>query len=78
MGGSRLTCSRAIHFHFGARVVTFVAFLQPLSMSTSIRSKGEVRGGPRPRRREKNKASLACSIQKLFSACVQKEEMEIR
>lgn len=41
MGVSRLTCSRAIHFHFGARVVTFVAFLQPLSMSTSIRSKGE-------------------------------------
>jgi hypothetical protein len=33
--GSRLTCSRPIHFHFGTRVVTFVAFLQPLS--TSIR-----------------------------------------
>lgn len=31
----------AIHFHFGTRVVTFVAFLQPLSMSMSIRDEGE-------------------------------------
>jgi len=53
--GSRLTCSRPIHFHFGTRVVTFVAFLQPLS--TSIRRRRAEALGPRQRR--KNKGSLS-------------------
>lgn len=60
----------AIHFHFGTRVVTFVAFLQPLSMSMSM----SIRGEGEAWQREKNKASLACSIQKLFfAACREKK-----